>query len=75
MWAVDSGIPFVNADTCEHYKPVADVVPKKEIANVLSDLKIAVHNKAYYTHAKEIPTFITLREFDAILQNYLNKLK
>ena len=32
MWAVDSGIPFVNADTCEHYKPTADVAPKSEVA-------------------------------------------
>lgn len=29
MWAMDSGIPFVNADTCEHY--TADVVPKSEL--------------------------------------------
>lgn len=26
MWAVDSGIPFVNADTCGHYKASADVI-------------------------------------------------
>ena len=26
MWAVDSGIPFVNADTCVHYKAKSDVV-------------------------------------------------
>lgn len=25
MWAVDSGIPFVNADTCVHYKAKSDV--------------------------------------------------
>jgi FtsZ-binding cell division protein ZapB len=29
MWAIDSGIPFVNAITCEHY--TADVVPKSEV--------------------------------------------
>lgn len=26
MWAVDSGIPFVNADTCVHYKAKNGVV-------------------------------------------------
>lgn len=26
MWAVDSGIPFVNADTCVHYKASGDAV-------------------------------------------------
>lgn len=31
MWAVVSGIPFVNADTCEHFSPTADVVPKSEV--------------------------------------------
>lgn len=25
-WAVTSGIPFVNADTCDNYKSTADVV-------------------------------------------------
>ena len=57
------------------YAPTADVVPKKEIANVLSDLKIAVHNKVTYRNSKEVPTFITLEEFDAILQNFINKYR
>ena len=26
MWAVDSGIPFANADNCVHYKAKSDVV-------------------------------------------------
>ena len=26
MWAVDSGIPFANADTCVHYKAKNDVI-------------------------------------------------
>jgi hypothetical protein len=53
--------------------PTADVVPKKEIANVLCDLKIEVHNKAHYNHAKEVPTYITIRELDAILQGFIEK--
>jgi hypothetical protein len=55
--------------------PTADVVPKKEIANVLHDLKIAVHNKAHYNHAKEVPTYITIRELDAILNNFIQNRK
>ena len=30
-WAVTSGIPFVNSETCEHFAPTADVVPKSEV--------------------------------------------
>ena len=55
--------------------PTADVVPKKEIANVLCDLKIAVHNKAHYNHAQEVPTYITIRELDAILNNFIQNRK
>ena len=55
--------------------PTADVVPKKEIANVLCDLKIAVHNKAHYNHAQEVPSYITLKVFDAVIRDYLNKLE
>jgi hypothetical protein len=55
--------------------PTADVVPKKEIANVLCDLKIAVHNKAMHPNAKEVPSYVYLKVFDAILQNYLKRLE
>lgn len=57
------------------YKMHYEEAKSKGTRDILSDLKIAVHNKAIHTNAKEVPTFITLREFDAILQNYLNKLK
>lgn len=53
--------------------PTADVVPKKEIANVLRDLKITVHNKAYHTNTKDIPTYVTLKTFDAVVQDLINK--
>ena len=46
-----------------------------EIVDALYDLKIAVHNKAIYGSAKEVPTFITLKEFDAIVQIYINKYR
>lgn len=55
------------------YAPTADVVPKKEIVNVLYDLKIAVHNKAYHTNTKDIPTYVTLKTFDAVVQDLINK--
>ena len=35
MWAIDSGIPFVNAITCEHYT-TADIVPKSEVEEWVS---------------------------------------
>lgn len=60
---------------CDHFKSTADVVPKKEIANVLHDLKIAVHNKAMHPNAKEVPSYVYLKVFDAILQNYLKRLE
>lgn len=53
--------------------PTADVVPKKEIANVLRDLKITVHNKAYHTNTKDIPTYVTLKTFDAVVQDLINQ--
>ncbi len=28
-WAVDTGIPFVNPNTCDHYKNKADFVERK----------------------------------------------
>ncbi len=75
-WAVSSGLPFVNANTCDHYKPAADVAPKSEVAkNVLLELKKQIHDKAVYTNSQDIPNYINLKVFDAILQNYLNNLK
>ena len=46
----------------------------KRINCVLGDLKTAIHNKAVYTDAKEVPTFITLKEFDAVLQRFIRKV-
>lgn len=75
-WAVSSGLPFVNADTCEHYKPAADIATKNEVAkNTLLEFKKLIHNKAVYPNSQDIPNYISLKVFDAILQNYLNNLK
>lgn len=82
MWAVDSGIPFVNADTCEHFKD-ADVAPKSEgerpmfenTKHILHHLKQQIHEKAVRPHNAGIDAYIGLKVFDAILQGYLNKLE
>ena len=37
-WAVTSGIPFVNSETCEHFTPTADVVPKSEVLEIFSEI-------------------------------------
>lgn len=47
----------------------------KRINYVLGDLKTAVHNKAQFPDAKEVPSFITLKEFDAILQRFIRKVE
>ena len=76
-WKMDSAseiTKFIFLSTVEE-APTADVVPKKEIANVLCDLKIAVHNKAHYNHVQEVPSYITLKVFDAVIRDYLNKLE
>ena len=53
-----------------------DVAPKSEVAkNALLELKKQVHDKAVYTNSQDIPNYINLKVFDAILQNYLNNLK
>ena len=83
MWAVDSGIPFVNADTCEHYKPTIDGALKsatekpmfENTKHILLYLKRDIHNKATYPETQGISPYISLKVFDAILQNYLNNLK
>lgn len=46
----------------------------KRINYVLGNLKTAVHNKAQFPDAKEVPSFITLKEFDAILQRFIRKV-
>ena len=72
----DSGDVLVSLRTvkrCIDMTPTADVVSKKEITNVLSDLKIAIHNQATFNHAKEIPTYITLKTLDAIINNFIEK--
>ena len=74
----DSGDVLVSLRTvkrCIDMTPTADVVPKKEITNVLSDLKIAVHNKAMHSYAKEVPSYVYLKVFDAIIRDFIKNIR
>lgn len=46
-----------------------------EISKALLELKKQVHDHAVYTNSQDIPNYVNLKVFDAILQNYLNNLK
>ena len=46
---------------------------KKEVANVLSDLKKAVHNKAVYSNYRDVEHFVTLKVFDAVLNDFVKR--
>lgn len=46
---------------------------KKEVANILSDLKKAVHNKAVYSNYRDVESFVNLKVFDVIIQSYIKK--
>lgn len=45
------------------------------VKNALLELKKQVHDRAVYTNSQDIPNYVNLKVFDAILQNYLNSLK
>jgi hypothetical protein len=47
---------------------------KSEIAKeVLLELKKQIHEKAVYTHTQEVLPYISIKAFDAILQNHIKK--
>ena len=62
---------------CDHnkygFENCGNYIPKNEIISLLSDLKKNVHNTAHYPRAKDILPFISLKAFDAILNNYFSK--
>ena len=62
-------------ERCKWFKSAADAAPKSEaIIEVLSDLKKEVHDKALYAQCRDSPSYVTLREFDAIISNISNRL-
>ena len=54
-------------------QPTADVAPKSEITKILFDLKRQIHDKAVRPHSAGIDAYISLKVFDAVLQNIINK--
>ena len=54
--------------------PTSDNIKSKIVEDILSDLKKEIHKKAIYPGTKEVPPYISLREFDAIITNMSNAL-
>ena len=83
MWAVDTGYPFVNADTCVHYKAKSDVIelPCKagdvvyaerwNFGNVerhqITNLMIAQNKKGNWTKKYRAMMFVNGKTIDAPL--------
>lgn len=77
-WKMDSAseiTKFLFLTTVEE-APTADVAPKSEVAReILSDLKKAVHDKAVCSYGVGIDAYISIKTFDAVLQNFINKYR
>ena len=59
---------------CVKTIPIADVAPKSEVAKkVLLELKKQIHDKAVYTNSQDIPNYIHLKVFDAVLNNCIKQ--
>ena len=51
-----------------------DVAPKGEIAKeVLLEFKKQIHDKAVYPNSQDIPSYVNLKVFDAVLNNCIKK--
>jgi hypothetical protein len=46
-----------------------------ETTKALLDLKKIVHDKAVYPNSQDVPAYISIKVFDAILQDYVSKLE
>ncbi len=44
-----------------------------ETCKALLELKKQIHEKAIYTNSQDIPNYINLKVFDAVLNNYVKK--
>jgi hypothetical protein len=51
--------------------PTADVAPKSEVVNILSDLKKEIHDKAVYPHLSGVEPYISLKVFDAVINKLI----
>ncbi len=45
----------------------------KSTRDVLLDLKREIHNNAVYPHGYEVAPYITVKVFDAVLNNFIKK--
>jgi hypothetical protein len=53
------------------HMPTADVAPKSEVVNILSDLKKEIHDKAVYPHLSGVEPYISLKVFDAVINKLI----
>ncbi len=62
------------AETAIDMMPTADVAPKSEVAKeVLLELKKLIHDKAVYTNSQDVPNYVNLKVFDAVLNNFIKQ--
>ena len=52
-----------------------DIGRREGAKEVLLEFKKQIHDRAVYTNSQDIPNYVNLKVFDAILQNYINNLK
>ena len=57
-------------ENCGNFIP-NDVVPKNEVANILSDLKKEIHDKAVYPNCHGVEPYISLKVFDAVINKLI----
>ena len=67
FWAED-GKPPVLIETSENRR-------NEIMRDIISDLKRLIHENAVYPHNSGVSAYISIKAFDAILNNYLNSLK
>jgi hypothetical protein len=46
-----------------------------DIIKALLEFKKRVHDKAVYPNSQDVPAYISIKVFDAILQDYVSKLE
>lgn len=69
-----NGIPKIGGTDCGCFKDKSDVAPKSEVArDILSDLKKAVHNKAVYSNYRDVESYVNLKVFDAVLNDFIRR--
>lgn len=52
---------------------MTDKQTSQQIADILSDLKREIHNKAVFTNIKGVDPYVTLKTVDAIIANAVKR--